>query len=81
MGDRGAYATGPYRTPATLVYATRTGSHISYLIHGNKHRKAVKMRRQRNMAQMKEQNKTPEKELHKVEINNLTRYGVENTGY
>ena len=30
------------------------------------------MRRQRNMAQMKEQNKTPEKELHKMEISNLS---------
>ena len=30
------------------------------------------MRRQRNMAQMKEQIKTPEKELNKMEISNLT---------
>ena len=30
------------------------------------------MRRQRNMAQMKEQNKTPEKELNKLEISNIT---------
>ena len=30
------------------------------------------MRRQRNMAQMKEQTKTPEKELNKMEINNLS---------
>ena len=30
------------------------------------------MRRQRNMAQMKEQNKTPEKELYKMEITNLS---------
>ena len=30
------------------------------------------MRRQRNMAQMKEQIKTPEKELHKMEISNLS---------
>ena len=30
------------------------------------------MRRQRNMAQMKEQIKTPEKELNKMEINNLS---------
>ena len=30
------------------------------------------MRRQRNMAQMKEQNKTPEKELNKMEISNLS---------
>ena len=30
------------------------------------------MRRQRNMAQMKEQNKTPEKELAKIEISNLS---------
>ena len=30
------------------------------------------MRRQRNMAQMKEQNKTPEKELTEMKINNLS---------
>ena len=30
------------------------------------------MRRQRNMAEMKEQNKTPEKELNKMEISNLS---------
>ena len=30
------------------------------------------MRRQRNVAQMKEQNKTPEKELNKMEISNLS---------
>ena len=29
------------------------------------------MRRQKNMAQMKEQIKTPEKELNKMEISNL----------
>ena len=32
-----------------------------YLIHRNKHREAAKLRRQRNMAQMKEQIKIPEK--------------------
>ena len=36
-----------------------------------KYREAAKMRRQRNMAQMKKQIKTPEKELNKMEINNL----------
>ena len=30
------------------------------------------MRRQRNMAQMKEQIKTPEKELNKMVVNNLS---------
>ena len=30
------------------------------------------MKRPRNMVQMKEQNKTPEKELNKVEISNLS---------
>ena len=30
------------------------------------------MRRERNIAQMKEQNKTPEKELNKMEISNLS---------
>ena len=43
-----------------------------YLIHRNKHREAAKMRRQRNVAQMKEQIKTPEKELNKLEISNLS---------
>ena len=41
-----------------------------YLIHRSKHREAAKTRRQRNMAQMKEQMKTPEKELNKMEISN-----------
>ena len=43
-----------------------------YLIHRNKHREAAKMRRQRNMAQMKEQIKPLEKELNNVEISNLS---------
>ena len=43
-----------------------------YLIHRNKHREADETRRQRNMAQMKEQIKTPEKELNKLERSNLS---------
>ena len=43
-----------------------------YITHRDKHREAAKMRRQRNMAQMKEQMKTPEKELNKTEISNLS---------
>ena len=43
-----------------------------YLIHRNKHREAAKMRRPRNMAQMKEQIKTPEKKLNEMEISNLS---------
>ena len=38
-----------------------------YLIYRNKCREFTKMRRQRNRAQMKKQNKTPEKELNKME--------------
>ena len=38
----------------------------------NKHREAAKVRRQRNMVQMKEQNKIPEKELNEIEISNLS---------
>ena len=34
-------------------------------MYRNKHREAAKMRRPRNMGQMKEQNRTPEKELNK----------------
>ena len=43
-----------------------------YLIHRNKHWEAAKMKRQRNMAQMKEQIKAPEKYLNKMEISNLS---------
>ena len=41
-------------------------------IHGDKHREAAKVRRLRNMAQVKEQIKTPEKQLNKTEISNLS---------
>ena len=41
-----------------------------YLIHRKKHMEAAKRRRQRNMAQMKEQIKTPEKKLNEMEISN-----------
>ena len=43
-----------------------------YLTHRNKHREAAKIRRQRNMAQKKEQIKTPEKELNEMEISKLS---------
>ena len=43
-----------------------------YLLHRNKYREAAKLRRRRNMAQMKEQNKTLEKELNKSEKSNLS---------
>ena len=43
-----------------------------YLIHRNKHREAAKMRRQRNMAQVKGQIKTPEKEVNEMEISNIS---------
>ena len=43
-----------------------------YLICRNKHRETAKTRRQRNMAQVKEQTKIPEKELNEMEISNLS---------
>ena len=44
-----------------------------YIIHRNKHREAAKLRRQRNMAQMKKQKKKPPgKELNEMEITNLS---------
>ena len=43
-----------------------------YLIHRNKHREAAKTKKQRNTTQLKKQNKTPEKELNKMEISNLS---------
>ena len=72
MGDRGGCATGPYRTPTILGHTTETESKQLYLTHRNKHREAAKTRRKRNMVQMKEQIKTPEKELSEMEISNLS---------
>ena len=43
-----------------------------YLIYRKKYREVATMRRQRNMAQMKEQIKTPDKELNKMEISKLS---------
>ena len=56
----------------TIIYGFYRESKQLYLIYRNKHRVAAKLRIQRNMAQMKEQNKTPEKELNKMEITNLS---------
>ena len=39
------------------------------------------MRRQRNMTQMKEQNKTPEKEVNQMEISNLLDAEFQNPSY
>ena len=73
MGDRRGCATVPYRTPTILGHTTKyTESKQIYLIHRNRQREAAKMKRQRNMAQMKEQVKTPEKELNRMEISNLS---------
>ena len=48
-----------------------TESKQLYLTHKNKQREAAKLRRQRNGAQVKEENKTPAKELSNEEIANL----------
>ena len=53
-------------------YYEDTESKQLYQIHRNKHRKAAQTRRQENMAHMKEQIKTPEKQLNKMEISNLS---------
>ena len=64
-----------WNTPATYYITAHyqdTESKQLYLIHRNKHREADKMRRQRNMVQMKGQIKTPEKVLNKMEISDLS---------
>ena len=80
-GDKGGWATGPYRTPTTLGNTTKTQSKPLYLIYKNKDREADKMKRQRNMAHMKEQIKTPEKELNKNGDQPSIRYRIQNTAY
>ena len=51
-----------------------------YLIHRNKHRVAAKMRRERNMAQMKELIKIPGKAKQNRDKQSI-RCRIQNTGY
>ena len=68
MGNKGGCATGPSRTPITLSHTTKTQSQSS----STKYKETNTGRRQRNMAQMKGQIKTPEKELNNMEASNLS---------
>ena len=72
LGDKEGCTTGPYRTPTTLGHHQDMESKQLYVIHRNKHREADKLRKQRNMGQMKEPIKTLEKELNEMEIANLS---------
>ena len=73
MGNKEFSAIGPYKdTYYIRPHYQYTESKQLYLIQRNKHREAAKIRRQRNMTQMKGQIKTPGKELNKMEINNLS---------
>ena len=58
--------------PTTLGHTTKTQeSKQPYLMHRKEHRKAAKTRRQKKHG-MKEQIKTPEKEISKMKISNLS---------
>ena len=67
FSDSRGCTIGPFRP----CYQERESNQL-YLFKKNKktHREAAKTTTQRNMAQMKEQIKTPEKELNKMEISN-----------
>ena len=62
---------GPIRLLLPQVTSPRLGDVADLPNTRYKHRERGKMRRQRNMSQVKEQHKTSEKELHETEINNL----------
>ena len=65
-----ARASGPHRTSYTRPLLQDWRRQLFGPIHRNKHRELLKMRRQRNMSQMKEQDKTSEKDLNEMEISN-----------
>ena len=58
-------------TPATQTTLSRLGDIADLLICRNKHRELGKIRRQGNIFQVNEQDKTSEKELNKMEKTNL----------
>ena len=67
LGDRGGHASRPYKdTYYIRLHYQDTEPKQLYLTHTNKHSESAKMRRQRNMAQMKEQIKTLEKEVNEM---------------
>ena len=68
---KGCCATRTYRIPTHKATLPILRDIAVLLIHRNKDTEAAKMRRQRNMSQMKEQSKTPEKKLDKMETSNL----------
>ena len=70
MDDKGGYATALFRMPTTLGHTTKTWSQSSstYYTETNTGR----LPKQRNMAQVKEQIKTSEKDLNKMKISNLS---------
>ena len=76
LTTRGECDTGPQRMPPphqmspTKGDFSKIGKLNQYLIHRSKHRELCKMRRKRNMFQMKQRDKIPEK-LSEVEISNL----------
>ena len=70
LGDRGGCALKD--TCYIRAHYQDTESKQLYLIHRNKHREAAKMRRERSMAQIKGQIKTPERELNEMELSYLS---------
>ena len=72
VGDRGDCHWTLQDTYNIRQYYQDTESKQLYIIHRKKCKETTKTRRQRNMAQMKEQIKTPEKELNEMEITNLS---------
>ena len=58
----------------TTGHTTKMESKQLYLAHRNKLREAAKMRRQKNMDQIEEENKTPEEELNDMEISNSSKH-------
>ena len=67
MSHPGKY---PRLCPTQFDRCSKTESKRLYLEH--RYREAAKVNRQRHMVQMKEQNRTPEKELSDAEIANLS---------
>ena len=72
LGDRGGCATGPYRTPTTLGHDTNRGNRSSSTYYKETNVGRLSKGGGRDMTQVKEQSKTPEKELNEMEKSNLS---------
>jgi len=69
--NRGHCTAGHYWSFSLGHYFPEKETWLFFITHRNRHRELDKMRRQRTISQMKEQDKITKRELNNMEISNM----------